>query len=230
MNYDDPQAGFVSGDWCWDDDAKRYANVYPARLTGTWNGWACPSFDRATAQRVTDDQHAVNAQMDEVDSITFRWNGDTLTTVPEPNWYLSREDYAVDGKLKPAALNRAKTEAWREATTASGPRYAIGDGWCWTRCNADGTPYDGANPAAPTEAQCDAFKRYNERAFFGTPRNVSTGAIHSYSMSVRADGTHSFPLHVWTGTVDPEHPTRWDGHHVGNVVIARDGKITLEAM
>lgn len=217
MNYENAQLGYVSGDWHWDCDANRYAKVYLARITGTWNGWAVPSFDRETAQRVTDDQLELIADDGEqgIYMESFQWDGDTLKTIPALQWYLPNED-------TPAAMEKARAEAEAESWTSDGPFYAIGDGWTWVRCNADGTPFTGNDTAQPTEAQSAAFNEYNERALFtGKP-------LFSGNREVRADGSHAFPLSIWTGEKVPDQPGLHKSVQVATVVIARDGTIKVE--
>lgn len=202
MHYETPQLRYVSGDWHWNDADERYDKVYPALVTGYWNGWAVPLVDHATAQRVVKDQaHFASTE----DAPTLEW--DHLTIVyRDPG--MCPDDDPEDAE-------------WRVHPDPAG-LYDIGFGWTWTECNEDGTvPVKDTgedNPAAPSAEQIAALTEYNERAAFAGRLIFSGNAI------ARDDGVHVFPLSLWNGKREGNvyHSTR-----VAEVHIARDGSITL---
>lgn len=127
MRYAEPIEALVRGDWMPED-----AESYPAVVDSLWNGWAVPSFDRATAERVVADQASLLD--DWADAPTMVWDGDVIV-FHDPN------------SMEP-------DETYRIGPEEDG-RYPMGLGWCWEMESAD-------DPDQPTPAQVAAQKRLAE--------------------------------------------------------------------
>lgn len=130
MRYAQPIEARVRGDWMPEGES------YPALVDADWNGWAVPSFDRETAERVVADQAKLIEDADWEGAPTLEWDGDAIL-YRDPN--MMEEDDA-DILIEPDENGR----------------YPMGLGWCWELEDAPNDPDD------PTPAQVMAHTRLAE--------------------------------------------------------------------
>jgi len=202
MQYQTARKGFVSGDWWYDAIAEKYTHVYPAKIEGTWNGWAEPVVDRATAERIIADQKKMADVIGHDDGVPkLKMSGDKIMGY-DPSW---EDDWTV----------------WAEPDAAG--LYHVGFGWTWERCNEDGSPFTPdaeVDDEGPTPKQLQAFEKFS--AQFTNPWTH----VHSGSRIVNDDGSHSFPVAIKLGEqINPGGATRLHTHHVGWVNITRKGDV-----
>lgn len=123
----------------WDQEDE----VFPARLTRnpdgsiqTWNGFVCPEFDRATAERLVAVNDSFVRELGRDAADAFRWYGDVLVS----RW--CGHDVEVDW---PESLPQGEASTLDEpfsvvARTSDG-RYPIGS-WAWTWTDVPTQPHD----------------------------------------------------------------------------------------
>lgn len=85
-------------------DARLILN--PDLSVQTWNGWVCPAFDRANAQKLIDYNAKAAAQYGDGSFDTFSWDGDTI--VADRDGELER----LDGELDDEGVMRWSIGAW----------------------------------------------------------------------------------------------------------------------
>lgn len=137
-------------------DAQTHADVFPATVPVPevrWNGFACPSFDRETAERVI-----AMVTRDGEDYHVFHWDGDTLVMV------------STDGSTR----EQDPTGEWIDVERMEGPTYSIGAwGWTWQEIDED----------APTEPEAlDAWltQRAEEGAAYAKAHNARNRERRAY--------------------------------------------------
>jgi hypothetical protein len=129
MIYAEPFKTRVTGMWLEDGES------FEAYVSGSWNGWAVPEFEREAAEAVCKAQARQSEQDGYDDAPTLTWDGDVI---------VFRDPNGMDGEeLEDGIRIEANAEG----------RWQLDLGWTWEL--AEGAP----DPERTTEAQAEAFKR-----------------------------------------------------------------------
>jgi hypothetical protein len=185
----------------------------PARLGTPWNGFADPYFDRATTDRVVNEQQALLDRLSpeqQVDLYSLAWDGDAiLVHIPRPRPALTPLEEEAPSRI--------------EAIDIDGePHWNLRLGWCWEQVNEDG---EGVSNET-TAAQRDAYLAVVERLV--TVRET-LGLETRLRIRRLEDGSDVFPVFASLGEYEDREPTRLQVRQwIGNVTIAPDGTTTLE--
>lgn len=205
MDYETPRDTRVTGDWMPED-----FEGYPAKVTGTWNGFAVPLFDRETAERVVADQERIREELredgHEADLERLEWHGDSVLVIP------GEVDDSPEYLIQP-----------RDSTGAVvGPDeglYDLSMGWTWYEAEEDAN-----DPARATPEQVATYRQLREDLSPGLPRGDELLCI-DHEPFVRSDGTHEFRILVVSDEDEFEDSRRRVLRECGRVRIHRDGRI-----
>jgi hypothetical protein len=204
--------GFVVGDWQYNLAGRLTIDPYPARLGQTWNGFANPYFEQATAGRVIADQQSFLDSLEPEERLglyTFAWDGEAIlaTLIPRPGT-ASAEDAQGPSRITPIDIDGIS-------------RWNLGLGWSWEQVTQDGVRVHNDATAA-------------QRNAYGVTLVALSDAWQTMQLEPSrrrrlADGSDLVPLVARLGRRDEHQNTAVPiTTQIGTVRLAPDGAILLK--